>query len=65
MKVTQIILDALTNDKSLRLKVALALGVTERNVQELVKRGSDNLTKYVAIKCYEEAGFSIEEVIEQ
>jgi len=65
MKVTKLILDQITEDKNLRLKVAMALGVGERNVQELVRRESDNLTKYGAIVCYMEAGFTIEQIIEK
>ena len=64
MRVSQLILEKLINDKSFRLNTALALGVTERNIQMLVERKSDNLTKYAAVKYYKSTGLKEAEIFE-
>ena len=64
MKVTQLIIEKLLNDKKFRLSTALALGVSERNVQQLAQRNSDNLTKMAAVKVYREHGFTDEQIFE-
>lgn len=62
MRVTQIIIEKLLNDKNFRLTTALALGVSERNVQKLAQANSDNLTKMAAVKVYYQFGFCDEEI---
>ena len=64
MKVTQLIIEKLLNDKKFRLSTALALGVSERNVQQLAQRNSDNLTKMAAVKVYREHGLTDEQIFE-
>ena len=64
MKVTPLILEKLLNDKIFRLNTALALGVTERNVQQLAERNSDNLTKMAAVKYYKSTGLKESEILE-
>lgn len=65
MKVSQLIIEKLLNDKNFRLKTALALGVSERNVQQLAERNSDNLTKAAAVKFYKSTGLKEREIFEQ
>ncbi|WP_445453139.1 hypothetical protein [Flavobacterium sp. 25HG05S-40] len=64
MRVSQIIIEKLLNDKNFRLSTALALEVSERNVQNLAKANSDNLTKMSAVKVYKDNGFTDEEIFE-
>ena len=64
MKVKPLIIEKLLNDKIFRLKTALALGVTERNVQQLAERNSDNLTKMAAVKFYKSTGLKESEILE-
>lgn len=64
MKVSPLIIGKLINDKIFRLNTALALGVTERNIQELTKRNSDNLTKAAAVKFYKSTGLKEKEIFE-
>jgi hypothetical protein len=65
MNVSTTILEKLLNDKDFRLRTALALGVTERNVQILAKNNSDNLTKAAAVKFYKTTGLKDREIFEQ
>lgn len=62
MNVSELIIDKIVNDKSFRLQTALALGVTERNVQILASKNSDNLTKYAAIKFFKSIGLKEKEI---
>ncbi|WP_298118047.1 hypothetical protein [Flavobacterium sp.] len=62
MKVSQIIVEKLLNDKNFRLNTALALGVTERNVINLAKSNSDNLTKMAAVNFYKSTGLKDDEI---
>lgn len=62
MKVSDLIIEKLINDKIFRLNTALALGVTERNVQQLADRRSDNLTKMAAVNYYKSTGLTDEEI---
>lgn len=64
MKVSPLIIEKILNDKAFRLNVALALGVTERNVQILANKGSDNLTKASAVRFYKSTGLTEEEIFE-
>ena len=64
MKVSAFILEKLLNDTDFRLNTALALGVTERNVTELAKRNSDNLTKAAAVKYYKKTGLKEKQIFE-
>ncbi len=62
MNVSDLIIDKIVTDKSFRLQTALALGVTERNVQILASKNSDNLTKYAAIKFFKSTGLKEKEI---
>jgi len=64
MKVSALITEKLLTDKKFRLSTALALGVTERNVQKLVERNSDNLTKMAAVKYYKSTGLTDKQIFE-
>lgn len=64
MNVSQLIIKRLKNDREFRLRTAIALGVTERNVQKLAEKGSDNLTKAAAVKFYESTGLTEKEIFE-
>lgn len=64
MRVSQLIIEKLLNDKNFRLNTALALGVTERNVQILADKNSDNLTKAAAVLYYKSTGLTDEEIFE-
>lgn len=66
MKVSQFIIEKLLNDKNFRLNTALALGVTERNIQILADKNStnSNLTKMAAIKYYKSTGLKESEIFE-
>ena len=64
MRVSQLILEKLLNDKNFRLNTAIALDVTERNVQILAEKNSDNLTKAAAVLYYKSTGLSEEEIFE-
>ena len=65
MKVTQIIIEKLLNDTKFRLNTALALGVTERNVYNLAKSNSDNLTKAAAVEYFKSTGLTEDEILEK
>jgi len=67
MKVSQLIIEKLLNDTNFRLNTALALGVTERNIQILANKNSknSNLTKMAAIKYYISTGLKESEIFEQ
>jgi hypothetical protein len=66
MKVSQIIIEKLLSDKKFRLNTALALNVTERNIQILADKNSENsnLTKASAIKFYKTTGLKEEDIFE-
>ena len=64
MKVSALIIQKLLKDKKFRLSTASALGVTERNVQQLAERNSDNLTKMAAVEYYRSTGLSDEQIFE-
>lgn len=64
MRVSPLIIEKLLNDKIFRLNTALALGVTERNIQNLAKGQSDNLTKAAAVKFYKSTGLKESEIFE-
>jgi hypothetical protein len=63
MKVSNLRLEKIINDRDFRLKTAIALQVTERNIQILAKKNSDNLTKYAAIKFFLSTGLKESEII--
>lgn len=65
MILTKLILDKITESKDFRLGVAKSLGLSERQVQNLVKSNSENLTKYPAVKYYKSKGFLIKEIFEE
>lgn len=65
MNVSTLIKEKLLNDKDFRLRTALALQVTERNVQNLAKNNSDNLTKAAAVKFYKSTGLKDKEIFEE
>lgn len=64
MKVSQLILNKIKTDRVFRQHTALALGVTERNVEQLAERNSDNLTKFNAVKYYKSTGLKEKEIFE-
>lgn len=64
MKVSALIIQKLLKDKKFRLSTALALGVTERNIQQLAERNSDNLTKMAAVEYYRSTGLTDEQIFE-
>lgn len=65
MRVSQLILDKIKTDRVFRQYTALALGVTERNVELLAERNSDNLTKIAAVKYYKSTGLKEKEIFQQ
>lgn len=65
MKVSPLITEKLLNDKTFRLSTAIALGVTERNIQILAEKNSDNLTKMAAVKYYMSTGLTEEQIFEK
>lgn len=65
MKVSTLIIEKLLNDKNFRLNTALALNVTERNVQILAEKNSDNLTKMAAVKYYKSTGLTEKQIFEK
>ena len=66
MKVSQLIIEKLLTDKNFRLNTALALGVSERNVQILADKNdvNSNLTKMAAILYYRSTGLTDAEIFE-
>jgi hypothetical protein len=64
MNISELVREKILNDKSFRLQTALALGVTERNVQILALKNSDNLTKYAAVKFFKSTGLKEKEIFE-
>lgn len=64
MRVSPQIIEKLINDKNFRLKTALALQVSERNVQILAEKNSDNLTKMAAVMVYRGEGFTDEDIFD-
>lgn len=64
MRVSPLILKKIKNDRVFRQRTALALGVTERNVEILGTKNSDNLTKAAAVKFYLSTGLKEEEIFE-
>jgi len=64
MKLTETALHKI-NNKDTRLKLAMALGLTEQSVIRLIKANSENLTKAAAMKVIkEETGMSDEVILE-
>lgn len=64
MRVSSLILEKIKNDREFRQYTALALGVTERNVEILGTKNSDNLTKAAAVKFYKSTGLKDKEIFE-
>lgn len=64
MRVSPLILEKIKNDRVFRQHTALALGVTERNVEILGKNNSDNLTKAAAVKFYKSTGLKEDVIFE-
>ncbi|WP_445454066.1 hypothetical protein [Flavobacterium sp. 25HG05S-40] len=64
IKVSQLILEKLLNDKNFRLNTALALNISERSVERLAERQSDNLTKMAAVNFYRSTGLTDEQIFE-
>lgn len=65
MRVSEQILDKIKRDRVFRFGVAMALGISERQVYNLIKNNSDNLTKYKAVEYYLSQGFSESEIFEK
>ena len=64
MNVSTLILEKIKTDRVFRQHTALALGVTERNVEILASKNSDNLTKAAAVKFYKSIGLKEKEIFE-
>lgn len=64
MRVSPLILEKIKNDRVFRQHTALALGVTERNVEILGTKNSDNLTKAAAVKFYKSTGLKEKDIFE-
>jgi len=66
MKLTQFIIEKLLTDKNFRLNTAMALGVSERNVQILADKNdvNSNLTKMAAVNYYRSTGLTDAEIFE-
>ena len=64
MRVSSLILEKIKTDRVFRQHTALALGVTERNVEILGVKNSDNLTKAAAVKFYKSTGLKDKEIFE-
>lgn len=67
MKLSQFIIEKLLNDKNFRLNTAMALGVSERNVQILADKNdvNSNLTKMAAVNFYKSTGLTESEIFEK
>ena len=64
MKVSNKILKMLSTNAELRMKVALALGISEQGIIKLVKNNSSNLTKIAAIREIEkETGLNENQIL--
>jgi len=66
MKISQLIIEKLLNDKNFRLNTALVLGTTERMVQINAQNNTvnGNLTKIAAVNYFKSQGFQEEEIFE-
>jgi hypothetical protein len=65
MRLTQTALDKIKKP-AIRMRIAVALGITDQAVIKLIKRRSDNLTKIAAIQVIrEETGLSDEQILEE
>lgn len=65
MSLTQKALSGI-NNRTARLKLALALNVSEQTANRLIKNNSDDLTKAAALKVIrEETGLSDNEILEE
>jgi len=66
MKISQVIIEKLLNNKNFRLNTALVLGMTERMVQINAQNNTvnGNLTKAAAVKYFKSQGFKEEEIFE-
>ena len=54
----------LTTNAELRMKVALALGISEQGIIKLIKNNSSNLTKIAAIRTLEkETGLTENQIL--
>lgn len=64
MRLTQTALQKIKEPR-IRMRIAVALGITDQAVIKLIKRNSDNLTKIAAIEVIrEETGFSDGDILE-
>lgn len=63
MQVSIKITDKLLSDRKFRLQTADALEVSERNVENLAKSRSSNLTKLAAVMVYKKYGFKQSEIL--
>lgn len=65
MRLTQTALQRIKEPR-IRMRIAVALGITDQAVMKLIKRNSDNLTKIAAIEVIrEETGLSDSEILEE
>lgn len=64
MRLSNKVLEILKGNRTLRLKLGLALGIGEQGVQQNIKRNSSNLTKIAAIRVIcEETGYTEDQVL--
>lgn len=65
MTLTQTALDRIREPR-IRMRIAVALGITDQAVTKLIKRKSTNLTKIAALQVIrEETGLSDQEILEE
>lgn len=64
MKINSEIIEKIKKSKEMRLSVALALKVSERQVYNLIGSNSDNLTKQAAVLVYKDFGFKENQIFE-
>jgi hypothetical protein len=65
MKLTKAALDKIKNPK-IRIKLAIALGVTDQSIQNYIKDNKDELTKAAALEVIrKETGLRDSEILEK
>ena len=65
MTISNEVFEQLASDRELRLKVAIALKISERGVSESVKRKSDVFTKKAALVAIcEHTGLTEDQILE-
>ncbi len=65
MKFTSKVYELILNNKELRLRIALALSLSEQSVISAARRKGASLQKYHAVELLKEYGLSIDEIFEK